>query len=277
LRALLALGCAQALACAEQSAVQPPARVQPKAEAVATQDRTPDAGASLPVVAAGDDSEAFVAPTPAPPRELHEWSTEERARIGAAQHFVQRAARKQGVDPTLINAVIWIESNFQPRAHGRLGPRGLMQLMPRTARYAARQLHRVYRPYDADFNIQAGTFYLGRMLALFHGDVRLALASYNAGPAAGIAARDSGGPLPQQIQDYVDSVLVAQHAFARRGLPRASEKHAKHKSAASKPAGRGTNAGASELLTDVVAPAPRLNDRPQAQAQPDPAQPSPAP
>ncbi len=169
---------------------------------------------------------------PAAPRELHAFSSEENARIRAVQHFVQRAARKQGVDPTLVNAVIWIESNFQPRAHGQLGPRGLMQLMPRTARYAARELHRKYRPYDADFNIQAGTFYLGRMLALFHGDVKLALAAYNAGPAPAIAARDSGAPLPGQIQDYVDSVLMAQRAFQQRDFGVAAEHHKRRQPAA---------------------------------------------
>ena len=157
-------------------------------------------------------------PKPPPPDTLPEFSAEERERIALVQRFVRTAARKHGVDPQLVNGVIWVESRFQPRARGNLGPRGLMQIMPRTARSLARELGRRYQPYSADFNIDAGTLYLAHMLEWFHGDASLALAAYNAGPATVRNAMEAGEALPERVQNYVHNVLVAARVFAERGV-----------------------------------------------------------
>jgi soluble lytic murein transglycosylase-like protein len=145
-------------------------------------------------------------------------SSEERARAAGVQRFVRTAAKKHRVDAHLINAVIWVESRFTPRARGKLGPRGLMQVMPRTARAMARELGRRYEPFSADFNIDAGTLYLARMLEQFEGDVALALAGYAAGPGTVRAARTAGEALPERTQLYVRRVLRAAKTFAERGL-----------------------------------------------------------
>ncbi len=157
-------------------------------------------------------------PEPVVPETLPEFSTEEQKRIKSVQRFVHAAARKHGVDAQLINGVIWVESRFQSRAHGRLGPRGLMQLMPRTARVLARELGRRTQSYSADFNIDAGTLYLAHMLKAFRGDIRLALAAYNAGPTTVRDALDAGQPLADGVEGYVRKVLTAARVFEERGV-----------------------------------------------------------
>lgn len=92
---------------------------------------------------------------------------------------VRRAAEKYGLPPGLIKSVIRAESNFEVRAVSRAGARGLMQLMPETARQLG-----VKNAFDIDENIDGGCRYLRQMLDRFDGNVKLALAAYNAGPAA---------------------------------------------------------------------------------------------
>jgi peptidoglycan lytic transglycosylase len=87
------------------------------------------------------------------------------------------AAQRRGIDPYLVAAVVREESSYYPRAISRAGARGLMQLMPATARLMA-------PPGDLDdpgFNIELGTRFLAGLMREFN-DPRLALAAYNAGP-----------------------------------------------------------------------------------------------
>lgn len=177
-------------------------------------DASPDATSSR--VAPADGAEAQVVEEP---ETFPELSDEERQRIEATQRFVAKAAKKHGVDRQLINGVIWVESRFQARARGKHGPRGLMQIMPRTARSLARELGRKYEPYSADFNVDAGTLYIARMLALWDGDVSLALASYAAGPATVKRSLDTGEPLSPRIQTYVRRVLTAARMLDDRARP----------------------------------------------------------
>jgi len=93
--------------------------------------------------------------------------------------LIQAAARKYGVDADLVFSVIAAESNFKPRAISRRGARGLMQLLPATARSLG-----VIDIFDPAQNIDAGTRYLRDLLARYEGDLALTLAAYNAGPAA---------------------------------------------------------------------------------------------
>jgi soluble lytic murein transglycosylase-like protein len=90
---------------------------------------------------------------------------------------ILRAAAAYGLDPALIAAVIKSESAFDAHAVSWAGARGLMQLMPGTARDMG-----CADPFDPDQNIMAGSRYLRLMLDTFGGDLRLAIASYNCGP-----------------------------------------------------------------------------------------------
>lgn len=152
-----------------------------------------------------------VHPQPAPT-----FSAAERARIQRLQPLVRRIARRHRVPWPLVDGVIWVESRFQVRARGRRGPRGLMQLMPRTARAIARDLGRRYRPLSADFNVDAGTFYLRRMLQRFDGDRTLALCAYQRGPGAVRRMLQRGAPLPARSERYVGRVLAAAAVFRAR-------------------------------------------------------------
>lgn len=155
-------------------------------------------------------------PPPEPLEPLREFTDEEWRRIRRAQRYVHNAARRHELSPSLINGMIWVESKFESRARGRRGPRGVLQLMPRTGRAMARRLRRKYMPYSIDFNIAAGTEYLVVMLEQFDGDLELALAAYNAGPAAVVEWRNAECPAPKPRQTYVAHVSRAARAFCDR-------------------------------------------------------------
>ncbi len=113
--------------------------------------------------------------------------------------FMDQAAKKYNVDSRLVSAVAEVESNNDPTAISSAGAIGVMQLMPDTA--AALGVN----PYDAKENIEGGAKYLRQMLDSFGGDVRKAVAAYNAGPQA---VRDYNGVPPyRETQDYVSKVL----------------------------------------------------------------------
>lgn len=98
---------------------------------------------------------------------------------------VASAARRAGIDPYLVSAVVREESSYNPLARSRVGARGLMQLMPDTARPMARVRGLAFQDGelldDPAANIELGSAYLGGLVRDF-GDARLAVAAYNAGP-----------------------------------------------------------------------------------------------
>jgi soluble lytic murein transglycosylase-like protein len=112
---------------------------------------------------------------------------------------IRQAAGKYGVDPKLVSAVAEVESGFQQGAVSATGAVGVMQLMPETAESLG------VNPYDAAQNISGGAQYLKQMLDTFDGDIRKAVAAYNAGPEA---VKEYGGVPPySETQQYVSSVL----------------------------------------------------------------------
>ena len=113
---------------------------------------------------------------------------------------VKKAAITYKLPPHLINGVIKAESDFCVRAVSSAGARGLMQLMPGTIRELG-----IKDPFDIDQNIDGGARYLRQMLDLFGGDIRLALAAYNAGPRA--VERYKGIPPYRETKLFVDQVL----------------------------------------------------------------------
>lgn len=156
------------------------------------------------------------APEPEPLGPLRSFTPDEWKRIRRVQRFVRNAAKRHELSASFINGMIWTESKFERRARGRRGPRGLLQLMPRTARAMAKRLKRKYMPYSADFNIAAGIEYLMLMYERFDRDLHLALAAYNAGPVAVKRWRESGEQGPKPRVRYVMHVERAAYAFCER-------------------------------------------------------------
>jgi len=113
---------------------------------------------------------------------------------------VQQAAAKYNLAPELIRGVIRAESNFQVDAVSSAGAKGLMQLMPETAKKLG-----VTNPFDIQQNIDGGARYLRQMLDRFGGDLKRALSAYNAGPGA---VEQFNGDVPfSETRQYVQRVL----------------------------------------------------------------------
>jgi hypothetical protein len=128
--------------------------------------------------------------------------------------IIADAAREHGLDPHLLTEVIRAESGFDPRAVSPAGAKGLMQLMDATARSLG-----VQDPFDPAQNIRAGARYLAGLLERYGGDVRRALAAYNAGPGA--VDRHHGVPPYRETQQYVGKILARLDSTSavRRGGP----------------------------------------------------------
>jgi soluble lytic murein transglycosylase-like protein len=122
------------------------------------------------------------------------------AAAGDLERLAGEAARRHGLDPALVRAVVAVESGFQPEAVSPKGAQGLMQLMPATARELG-----VADPFDAAANLDGGSRYLRSLLARYEGDLPKALAAYNAG--MGAVARHRGVPPYAETRQYVKKVL----------------------------------------------------------------------
>jgi soluble lytic murein transglycosylase-like protein len=110
------------------------------------------------------------------------------------------AARRHGLEPALVLAVVQVESAFRPHAISPKGAQGLMQLMPPTARELG-----VKDAFDPEQNLDGGARYLRQLLVRYKGDVKRALAAYNAGPGA--VDRHQGVPPYRETRQYVRRVL----------------------------------------------------------------------
>lgn len=121
-------------------------------------------------------------------------------------YLITQAAKKHGVDPSLVRAVIHAESNFNPLARSRKGAMGLMQLMPGTAKDMG-----VSDSADAAQNIEGGVKYLAYLLKRFDGSITMATAAYNAGPGA--VEKFRGIPPYEETKTYVFRVNILHQRY----------------------------------------------------------------
>ncbi|MCF8104078.1 MAG: lytic transglycosylase domain-containing protein [Desulfohalobiaceae bacterium] len=113
--------------------------------------------------------------------------------------LIRKYSRQHGLDPKLVQAVLAVESNYDPQARSAKGAEGLMQIMPATQDELG-----LLDPYDSAQNIEAGVRYLKQMLDS-HQSLELALAAYNAGP--GKVEQYQGVPPFPETRRYIEKVL----------------------------------------------------------------------
>ena len=159
----------------------------------------------------GPGARPALLPPPAPrPGPAVEKLTAPPDRRHAYDKIINQAARRHGLDPHLVRAVITAESDFDPTCVSPAGAMGLMQLMPETARDLG-----VSDPFDPAQNIEGGTRYLAGLLRRFDGDLNKALAAYNWGPSN----VEAGGRLPRETRNYLVKVARFQRLY-RQGFSR---------------------------------------------------------
>jgi soluble lytic murein transglycosylase-like protein len=122
--------------------------------------------------------------------------------------IISEAALIHGVDADLVKAIVRAESNSNPLAISKKGAKGLMQLMPATARKLS-----VHAPFDPRQNIVGGVKHIKGLLTKY-GDLKLALAAYNAGPKA--VKKYSGVPPYEETKKYIKKVLKFYKLFKEK-------------------------------------------------------------
>jgi hypothetical protein len=132
------------------------------------------------------------------------WLASRRLRACPYDGLIASAATEHGMDPALLKSVMLVESGFNPSAVSRKGARGLMQLMPATAK-----LYGVRNVLDVRENIAGGARYLDYLLNLYRGDLENALAAYNAGEGA--VEKFGGIPPYDETVLYVHKTLTAYY------------------------------------------------------------------
>lgn len=144
------------------------------------------------------------------------------------EETIKKNAQRNGLDPYLVMGLILQESLFNPRAKSRVGAMGLMQLMPATGLELGRQLHgsfSVARLTEPATNIELGTVHFKRLVTIFGGETRLAVASYNAGQGNVLKWRRAAPKKPideflesmpfAETRNYVKRVTLLRSSYAR--------------------------------------------------------------
>lgn len=137
---------------------------------------------------------------------IHDADIINKPRAAKIRNIIREAASRYSVHPLLIESIIKVESNFNPRAVSTKGAMGLMQLMPGTAREIG-----VTRPFDPYQNVMGGTYYYKLMLERF-GDHKKALYAFNCGPA-----RVQNKNVPRESLDYANSVIRTYSELKKKG------------------------------------------------------------
>jgi soluble lytic murein transglycosylase-like protein len=124
------------------------------------------------------------------------------------QSLIAAAAKKYGLDPALLAGIVKQESNFNANAKSPAGAKGLTQLMDSTARGLG-----VTDPFNPEQSLDGGARFLSGLMTEFHGDQTLAVAAYNAGPAA--VKKFGGIPPYEETRTFVPKVLGYAAQFHR--------------------------------------------------------------
>jgi soluble lytic murein transglycosylase-like protein len=142
--------------------------------------------------------------------EVLEAPAEPEGRPRDLRGLAEAAAKRHGLDPALVLAVVGVESAFRADAVSPKGAQGLMQLMPATAAALG-----VADPFDPEQNLEGGARHLRDLVAQYGGDLTRALAAYNAG--AGAVSRYRGVPPYRETREYVRKVLRRYQSVAAEG------------------------------------------------------------
>lgn len=132
------------------------------------------------------------------------WLAKQHDRRSKFDPLIEHYAAKYGIDATFVRAVIQVESNFNPNCVSNKGARGLMQLMPATAkRFGVTNIH------DVEQNIHGGVKFLAYLMNLFNSDLPRVLAGYNAGENA--VLKYGGIPPYAETSTYVVRAMTVYH------------------------------------------------------------------
>lgn len=127
------------------------------------------------------------------------------------EEVIEKNAKKRGLDPYLIMALIHQESGFAADARSPVGASGLMQIMPATGRELGSKLHGFFsekRLVDPAVNVELGTYYIKQLVDLFHGNYELAIAGYNGGPYRIRAWRQKSGRQP--LDEFLEGLALSE-------------------------------------------------------------------
>jgi soluble lytic murein transglycosylase-like protein len=161
------------------------------------------AGADVRLTVKKDGTKVITNDSPVRGRTL-DWLAQKHDRRSKYDAIIERYAEKYRVDPTLVRAVIQVESDFNAACVSHKGARGLMQLMPETAkRFGVKKIH------DPEENIHGGIKYLAYLTSLFRDDLPRALAAYNAGENA--VLKHGGIPPYNETQTYVKRAMTVYY------------------------------------------------------------------
>lgn len=162
--------------------------------------------------------------------------------------IVGNASKRYGVSEKLIHAVIKAESGYNPKAYSHAGAAGLMQLMPDTAkRYG------VTVRFNPEQCVDGGTHYLRDLLDMFDGNVKLAVAGYNAGEGAVIRYGKKIPPY-SETQDYVKKVMANLNGFSSDKVQFKAEIASFSDKKPVKTKSKFMNVAAAKALADFYAP-----------------------
>jgi soluble lytic murein transglycosylase len=148
-----------------------------------------------------EPSRAATEPAPAPSKKDASSAVASSIAIPASYaEIISSACAKHNVDPSLVHAIVKVESDFNPYALSRKGAMGLMQLMPQTA--VDMNVRNSFNPHE---NIEGGVRYIRYLMDRYEGNLSLALAAYNAGETS--VQRWGTIPPFRETQNYVRKVL----------------------------------------------------------------------